>query len=74
MNPMFGNESLRTLLSRLLRSGTLINEVVLQDSDLNLMGVTIQSVQGQYVVFRDQGSPGIGTVYVAIDKIVAIEA
>ncbi len=72
MNP-FGNESLRTLLSRLLRSGTLINEVVLQDSDFTLMGVTVQSVQGQYVVFGDQGSPGMGTVYVAIDKIVAIE-
>ncbi|MFA8439160.1 hypothetical protein [Pueribacillus sp. YX66] len=73
MNLMFGNESLRTLLSRLLRSGTLINEVVLQDSDLTLMGVTVQSVQGQYVTFTDQASPGIGQMHVAIDKIVAIE-
>lgn len=70
---MFGHESLRTLLSRFLRNGTLINEVTLQDTDLTLMGVTVQSVQGQYVVFTDQGSPGIGSMHVAIDKIVAID-
>ncbi len=74
MNPVFGNEALRTLLSRLMRNETLINEVVLEDGGFNLMGVSIQSVQGQYVVFNDAGSGGLGTVYVVIDKIVAIDA
>lgn len=70
---MFNHESLRTLLLRFARAGTLINEVTLVGGQPALMGVTVQSVHGQYVTFTDQVSPGIGTVYVAIDKIVAIE-
>jgi len=69
---MFNHESLRTLLSRLAKTRTLINEVTLVGGQPSLMGVFVQSVHGQYVTFTDQVSPGIGTVYVAIDKIVSI--
>lgn len=69
---MFNHESLRTLLSRYARAGTLINEVTVVGGQPSLMGVIVQSVHGQYVTFTDQVSPGIGTVHVAIDKIVSI--
>ena len=74
---MFGSESMRTLLARFLNNGTVLNEVFLvdTDSDIQLMGVTVQSVQGDYVAFSDAtGSPALGTVYVPINKIVAIDA
>lgn len=70
---MFGNESFRTLLSRLMNNNTTINEVVLEGDALDLMGVTVQSVQANYVEFNEVGSPGVGTIYVPIDKIVAID-
>lgn len=73
-----GFESLRSQLVQLAANNTVINEVYIvqtqQTGEPDLMGVTVQSVQGNFVVFSQSGSPGMGRVTVRIDSIVAIDA
>ncbi|HEX7065107.1 MAG TPA: hypothetical protein VF199_08600, partial [Bacillales bacterium] len=71
----------QTLRSQLLiweARGTVLEAVYVErtqhDDEPDLFGVTVQEVGGNFVVFNQAGSGGIGNIYVRIDQIVAIDA
>lgn len=59
-------------LASLAANGTVIAEVVLRATDYTLMGVTVEEVQADYVVFNEGGSGGAGRVIVQMNNIVAL--
>lgn len=77
-----GRETLRQQLVDLAANNTVINEVYIEPTQFpgepDLMGVTIESVQGQYVTFSQAGASPIGPggtnrFIVSLDRIIAID-
>lgn len=72
-----GRETLRQRLTDILVNNTVINEVFVeptqQPGEPDLMGVTVVEVQGDFVVFNQAGSPGMGRIIVLLDSIIALD-
>lgn len=72
-----GKESLRGRLAQLQLAGTVIAEVYVLATQIpgepDLTAVTVKELQGDFVIFNQAGSGGLGDIIVLIDKIVAID-
>lgn len=77
MTTSIGRETLRQELVDLANNETMINEVYVrqtqQTGEPDLMGVTVEDVEGNYVIFNQSGSPGMGKIAVLLDQIIAID-
>ncbi|MGM7700946.1 hypothetical protein ACSVDE_04415 [Pseudalkalibacillus sp. Hm43] len=52
--------------------GQLVSEVILDDTDTVLTNVVLTELGGDYAVFNQGGSGGMGQIIVPLENIVAI--
>ncbi|WP_170006460.1 hypothetical protein [Bacillus fonticola] len=72
---MINTNSLRDQFIEFLETGAVITELYVLDTQVtgepDLTGLTVVEVQANFVVFQQVASPGVGLIYVVLDKIVA---
>lgn len=75
--PIVDRLALRAQLAFLAASGQVINEVYVLATQIPgeplLTGVTVKKVSGNFVVFNQAGSGGIGEITILIDKIIGLD-
>ncbi|MCM3719140.1 hypothetical protein [Fictibacillus phosphorivorans] len=75
--PIVDRLAIRAQLAFLAASGQIINEVYVLGTQIPgeplLTAVTVKKVSGNFVVFNQAGSGGLGDVIIVIDKIVGLD-
>lgn len=74
---MVGLQTIRQFLIDAMNGNVLITQIYTVQTqfcgDLDLTGVRVLEVQGDYVLLQQVASPGVGTIVLALSAIVAID-